>query len=169
VALSNQRQIYLNYLKTLRSANRRTPTFIKLRLPSNAQTCSAMLDFYAPPGFDLNKIVAAGRSGGLLGANAAVGQCGTFDFQRVRDNAENTAFYYGYTGVSNIAVGTYLYGPGISEGGASLIANTFALFRSSNAGDPEQAIYRNLGYDLAAAGLESLMSLGGTSTSLCVN
>jgi RHS repeat-associated protein len=64
------------------------PTFTKRYLPQNAQTCSAILQFYAPPGFDLNAIVAAGKAGGLnpFTALAAVGHNGTFDFQRSRDS-----------------------------------------------------------------------------------
>lgn len=128
------------------------PTFTKRYLPPGARRCLAILPFNAPPEFDLNAIVAAGKAGGLLHADASVGHYGTFDFQRVRDSAGNTIFYSGYTDASNIAVGAYLYGAGYSEEDASTIANTFALWMSSNAGSPQQAVYRNLGYDLAAAG-----------------
>jgi RHS repeat-associated protein len=128
------------------------PTFTKRYLPPNAQTCSALLQFHAPPGFDLNQIVAAGRAGGLSHAGSAVGHYGTFDFQRSRDSAGNTTFYSGYTPVSNIAVGAYLYGAGYSRADAILVPNAFAYTMSSNAGDPQQASYWALGYDLAAAG-----------------
>lgn len=111
-----------------------------------------MLQFYAPPNFNLQAIVKAGYSDRLEGARAAVGQYGTFDFQRVRDSAGNTAFYSGYTPVANIAVGAYLYGAGVSRGGADLISNTYAFFNSSNGATAQQAVYRNLGWDLAAAG-----------------
>jgi hypothetical protein len=84
--------------------------------------------------------------------NSAVGHYGTFDFQRVRDSGGNTTFYSGYTPVSNFSVGAYLYSAGFSKSVGSFIANTFALFKSSNAGDPGQATFRNWGYDTAARG-----------------
>jgi hypothetical protein len=129
------------------------PTFTRSYLPSNAQTCSAILQFPAPPGFDLNKIVKAGRAGGLLHAGTAVGHSGTFDFQRVTDSAGNTTFYSGYTQASNIAVGAYLYGAGYSEGNADRVANAYSLAtRSSNALGRNQRTNIDLGYDLAKAG-----------------
>ena len=66
--------------------------------------------------------------------------------------AASLTFYSGYTDASNIAVGAYLYGAGFSNGQASFISNGFASTMSSNAGSPQQSDYRNLGYDLAAAG-----------------
>jgi hypothetical protein len=128
-------------------------TFTKTYLPPGAQSCSAILNFNAPPGFDLNAIIAAGRAGGSnpFAALRAVGHNGTFDFQR-SSSGGNTTFFSGYTDASNIAVGAYLYGAGFSNGQASFIANSFASTMSSNAGSPQQSDYRNLGYDLAAAG-----------------
>jgi RHS repeat-associated protein len=126
--------------------------FTKQYLPSNAQTCSAMLQFYAPPNFDLQAIVNAGYSDGLLGANGAVGQYGTFDFQRVVDSAGNTTFYSGYTPVANIAVGAYLYGAGVPRDATSLISDTYAFFKSANGATAQQAEYRTLGWDLGKAG-----------------
>lgn len=130
------------------------PTFTKRYLPPNAQKCSAILQFNAPPGFDLNQVAAAGQTGGYSPSAAlnAVGQYGTFDFQRSRDSAGNTTFYSGYTAASNVAVGAYLYGAGFSRDEAGLISNTYALAKSSNTGDPNQATFRTLGYDMAAAG-----------------
>jgi hypothetical protein len=40
-------------------------TFTKAYLPPGAQNCSAILNFSAPPGFNLNAIIAAGQAGGL--------------------------------------------------------------------------------------------------------
>jgi RHS repeat-associated protein len=130
-------------------------TFTKIFLPPNANICFDNQNyFYAPPTFDITKIEAAGRAGGWSpqAMNAAVGHYGTFDFQRSRDSAGNTTFYSGYTPVSNFSVGAYVYSAGFSKSVGSFIANTFALFKSSNAGDPAQATYRNLGYDTAARG-----------------
>lgn len=129
--------------------------FQKQFFPPNAKVCFGNgTPLYAPPSFNLSKIVAAGKTGGWnpFAANAAVGHYGAFDFQRSNGSAGNTTFYSGYTPVSNFALGAYLYGAGIPKEVASLIANTFAFFKSSNAGDPEQATYRNMGYDMAASG-----------------
>ena len=129
--------------------------FTKAFLPPNANICfDNQNSFYAPPTFDIHKIEAAGKAGGWnpQAMNANVGHYGTFDFQRTRDTAGNTTFYSGYTPVSNLSVGAYLYSAGFSKSVASLISNTFALFKSSNAGDPAQATYRNLGFDTAARG-----------------
>jgi hypothetical protein len=81
--------------------------------------------------------------------NSAVGQFGTFNYQRV-GTPSNFTFYSGYTPVSNIDIGAYLYGAGSSQSQAAMISNTFADLFSKNAGDPNQAIYGNLGYQMAA-------------------
>jgi hypothetical protein len=85
-------------------------TFTKKYLPPGAQSCSAIFNFHAPPGFDLNAIIAAGGAGGAnpFAALRVVGHGGTFDFQRSISGG-NTTFYSGYTDASNIAVGAYLY------------------------------------------------------------
>jgi hypothetical protein len=122
-------------------------------LPPNALNCTGMgKQFYAPPQFNLNQVVGAGQAGGrfnLSAMNSAVGHFGTFDYQRVGTPWSFT-FYSGYTSVSNIDVGAYLYGAGFSQSQAGTISNTFANLFSKNAGDPNQAIYRNLGYQMAA-------------------
>jgi hypothetical protein len=127
-------------------------TFTKEWLPIGAPSCPGQ-NFFLPSGFNMDAIVAAGRAGGLSPSSAlsAVGHYGTFDFQRQK-TVFGTVFYTGYTNASNIAVGAYLYGAGFSELGASLVSNSFALTMSSNAGDPAQSYYRNLGYETAASG-----------------
>lgn len=138
------------------------PTFQKQVLPKNALACNAIgQSFYAPPTFNIAKIAAAGSAGGyfnIFAMRAAVAQYGTFDFQRVRDPAGNTTFYTGYTPVSNMAVGAYLYGAGYGLAAAGWLSNLYASLHSSNAGDPHQEQFRDLGY-LAAAGV------GGVSCS----
>ena len=125
----------------------------RLFLPPDAQSCIGMgKQFYAPPQFNLNNVIAAGQAGGrlnLFAMNRAVGHFGTFDYQRVGAPSSFT-FYKGYTPVSNIDVGAYLYGAGFSQSQAGLISNTFADLFSSNAGDPGQAVYRNFGYQMAS-------------------
>jgi RHS repeat-associated protein len=124
-------------------------------LPPNALTCTGMgRQFYAPPQFNLSNVVAAGRAGGKLNIfamNRAVGHFGTFDYQRAGTPSSFT-FYKGLTPVSNMDVGAYLYGAGFTQSQAGTVSNTFADLFSSNAGDPNQAIYRNFGYQLAAGG-----------------
>jgi len=128
-------------------------TFQKMFLPKDAQNCTGMdKQFYAPPQFNLSQVAAAGKAGGplnLAAMNRAVGHFGTFDYQRVGNLASFT-FYSGYTPVSNIDVGAYLFGAGFSESQAGAISNVFADLFSNNAGDPNQQIYRNLGYEIAA-------------------
>jgi RHS repeat-associated protein len=140
------------------SGNAANNGFTKLFLPGGFGTyqgCSVGDNsFYAPLSFDIAKIEAAGQANGLnpFALNANVGQYGTFDFQRSRDSAGNTTFYSGFTNVSNFSVGVYLQSAGYSQWAGSAIANGFALLRSSNFGDPNQALYRNLGFDTAAKG-----------------
>jgi hypothetical protein len=88
------------------------------------------MTFLAPPGFNLGNIVAAGKAGGLsLGAmNGAVGQYGSFDFQRSRSGG-GTTYYPAYQVASNVAVGAYLNGTGIPETLSNAIEDTFALFQ----------------------------------------
>ncbi len=122
-------------------------------LPGDALSCDGMgRQFYAPPQFDLGLVQAAGRAGGMFNGSAmraAVGQFGRFDYQR-SGTPSNFNFFADYTPVSNVAVGAYLQGAGYSESWASLVSNTYAAFKSSNAGDPRQTIFRNLGFELAA-------------------
>jgi hypothetical protein len=110
--------------------------------------------FYAPSQFNLSSVVAAGRAGGrfnIFAMNSAVGHFGTFDYQRSGTPSSFT-FYKGFTPVSNMDVGAYLYGAGFTQSQAGTVSNTFADIFSSNAGDPDQATYRNFGYQLAAGG-----------------
>ena len=91
----------------------------------------------------------ANKALNLAAMNRAVGHFGTCDYQRV-GNPASFIFYSGYTPVSNVDVGGYLFGAGFSESVAGAISNTFASLFSKNAGDPNQQIYRNLGYEMAA-------------------
>jgi hypothetical protein len=103
----------------------------------------------APPGFSVGNIAANGQTNGLTGAGGAVGQGGYYDYQRYQVGG-GTNFYYGYTPVSNIAVGAYLSGAGVPPGVGSLISNTYAAFNSSNGATAQQAQFRNLGFALAS-------------------
>jgi hypothetical protein len=127
------------------------PKFIWMPLPSNALACSTNtgVNFNAPPGFSVSNIAANGQTNGLLGADAAVGQGGYYDFQRFQVGA-TTEFFQGYTPVANIAVGAYLYGAGVSPAAGSLISNTYAFFKSKNGATAQQGQFRNLGFSLAS-------------------
>jgi hypothetical protein len=125
-------------------------------VPQDALKCTASgQTFYAPPSFSLSSITSAGASSVMnafnpSAMNASVGHYGTFDFQRERDAQGNTTFKTAYTPASNLAVGAYLYSAGYTKLGATVISDTFALFKSSNAGDANQTLFRNIGVDLAA-------------------
>jgi hypothetical protein len=113
------------------------------------------VQFYAPLGYNVEAVVQAGQAGGPFNKaamGAAVGQFGTFDYQRGTDAAGNPTFYTGFTPVSNFDVGAYIYGTGIPQWGASLISNAYATVNSSNGATAQQALYRNAGYSSAASG-----------------
>lgn len=134
----------------------KTGTFTMAFLPKRPYlSCSVGgQSFYAPRQFNIKTIEAAGRAKpyDLVAANAAVGHYGTFDYQRSVDSAGSTTFYRGFTPVSNFDVGVYMQSAKFPQWATSLIANIFAAAKSSNAGDPAQGSYRNLGYNTAAAG-----------------
>lgn len=65
---------------------------------------------------------------------AAIGQGGTFDFQR--DPAQGL-FYHAYKSAANYAVGVYVAGAGYSLADTFQLAQAYALFNSSNYGDPK--------------------------------
>ena len=132
-------------------------SFTKAVLPEGPYTnlCqSGQVSFLAPASFDLSAVVAAGKAGGLSpsAAIAAEGEGGTFDYQRSSNAAGDTIFYSGYTNVANFGVGAYLYGAGFTQYGANMVANAYAFVKSSNAGNPNQALYQNAGYQAAASG-----------------
>jgi hypothetical protein len=110
--------------------------------------------FLAPTAFNIRSIEAVGKANGLnpIAVNAYVGHYGTFDYQRSRDTAGNTTFYSGFTNVSNFDVGVYMQAAGYSRTASSTIAEGFARLFSSNAGDPLQRLFWNLGYDTASQG-----------------
>jgi len=89
--------------------------------------------FLAPPKADFNQVFAAGQANGALGANAAVGHFGTFDFQR-----DGNTFYSAYTDASNYAVGVYMAGAGYTLDQTIDIGRLFAFGYSSNAGAAAQ-------------------------------
>jgi hypothetical protein len=120
--------------------------------PANGVPCSTStgVNFMAPPGFSLSNVVANGATNGITGAKAAVAQFGYYDYQRYVTGAGTFNFYSGYTPVSNISVGAYLSGVGVSPGLGSLISNTYAYLFSSNGATAQQAQFRNLGFALAS-------------------
>lgn len=116
--------------------------------PPNSKQCFAGgRGFRAPNDFDPNTIIKAGQTQGLSGLRSNVWQFGTYDFQRqTRDG--KTTFYRQYTAVSNLAVGFYTLGAGLSRGQANAISDTAAFFGSKNGATPEQDVFRNLAYDV---------------------
>lgn len=118
--------------------------FTKKYLPPGAQSCSAIFNFHAPPGFDLNAISRREelevriRSGLLISSAASVGE--------TRRSTQAIQM------PPTLPWEPICMGAGFSSAEASFISNSFALTMSSNAGSPQQSDYRNLGYDLAAAG-----------------
>ena len=134
----------------------KTGTFTRAFLPKGPYLSCSVGDqsFYAPTQFNIKTIEAAGHAKpyDLVAANAAVGHYGTFDYQRSVDSSGNTTFYKGFTPVSNFDVGAYMQSAKFPQWATSLISNVLAELKSSNAGDPAQGIYRNLGFNTAAAG-----------------
>lgn len=130
---------------------KRRPRFLIVHyVPWSALTCTSLSGwkFYAPRNFSLNKIVAAGRSGGQnpFATSRAVGYYGTFDFQRVRDAQGHTTFYSAYTNASNYAAGAYEYGSGTPYPVAMATLKTFSALFSSNSGSNAQETYFREGY-----------------------
>ena len=116
--------------------------------PPNSKQCFAGGEgFRAPNDFDPSAIVKAGASQGLSGLRGNVWQFGTYDFQRQTSNGETT-YYRQYAAVSNLAVGFYTAGAGLSRGTANTVSDTAAFFGSKNGATPEQDLFRNLAYDV---------------------
>lgn len=86
--------------------------------------------FWVPPGADFGAVTAAGQANGLnpFAADQAIGQFGTYDYQRSADTGTFTA---AYTNASNYAVGAYGNGAGLTLGELDFIGASYALFKSS--------------------------------------
>jgi hypothetical protein len=106
----------------------------------------------APPRADFRKVYAAGQSIAREPplfqaplALAAIGQGGTFDFQR--DPAQGL-FYHAYKNAANYAVGVYMAGAGYSLADTFELAQAYALVNSSNYGDPKPRNWITLGWKM---------------------
>jgi hypothetical protein len=89
--------------------------------------------FHAPAETNWQVIVDAGKAHGPLNyeaGKAAIGQGGTFDFQRL--DASKGIFYSKYIDASNYAVGLYMYGAGYSESEMVSVAGAYSLRHSTN-------------------------------------
>jgi hypothetical protein len=86
--------------------------------------------FFVPPNTNLGAVVAAGQANGLnpFAMQQAIGQFGTFDFQR----SDPGYFISAYTDASNYAVGAYGQGAGLPLGDLIALGELFGLFMSSN-------------------------------------
>jgi hypothetical protein len=100
--------------------------------------------FYAPPYADFCKVYATGQANwqNPIAAFSAIGQFGTYDFQR-----DNGMFYSAYTNASNYAVGVYMAGAGYSYDATITIAGAFASHYSSNAGADSQTTWWTKGWN----------------------
>lgn len=110
----------------------------------------------APPRADFRKVYAAGQSIASESplfqaplALAAIGQGGTFDFQR--DPAKGL-FYHVYKNAANYAVGVYMAGTGYSLADTFELAQAYALVNSSNYGDQKPRNWITRGWQDAASG-----------------
>ncbi len=90
----------------------------------------------APPHADYRQVYAAGQAIAPLPiaeqysrVRAAIGQEGTYDFQR---DVPNQKFYHAYTPAANYAVGVYMAGAGYSLDTTRTLAKLYALQHSSN-------------------------------------
>jgi hypothetical protein len=106
--------------------------------------------FYAPPYADFCKVYAAGQANwqNPIEAFSAIGQFGTYDFQR-----NNGVFYSAYTNASNYGVGVYMAVAGYSYNATIAIAGAFASHYSSNAGTEGQTTWWTKGWNDATNGV----------------
>ena len=105
--------------------------------------------FYAPPHADFCKVYAAGQANwqSPIAAYLAVGQFGTYDFQR-----DNEIFYSAYANASNYAVGVYMAGADYSYQATVAIGAIYASHFSSNAGAESQTTWWTKGWNDATSG-----------------
>ncbi len=96
----------------------------------------------APPHADYRKIYRAGQAIAEFPpwkqydyVRAAIGQEGTYDFQR---DVVNQKFYQAYTPAANYAVGVYMAGAGYALDITLALAKLYALQNSSNYGAQDQ-------------------------------
>ena len=128
----------------------RTGIRYKKRPPNAVKCTGGGVSFYAPPNYSVKIPVAAGRKGGFWGLGQ-VGQFGSLDYQRNGTRA-SFDFYSDYTPVSNVNVGAYLYGAGLDKGQTDMIGHAYGTLMSSNAGDPNQQKFWNVGWSMANSG-----------------
>jgi hypothetical protein len=85
--------------------------------------------FHAPPSADFREVYAAGQASGgdIKAVRSAIGQFGSFDFQRRDGN-----FYSAYTDASNYAVGVYMAGGGYSLPETLAIGTYYSVTHASN-------------------------------------
>ncbi len=108
--------------------------------------------FYAPPYADYQAVLAAGKANGMVnigGINNAIGQYGTYDFQRIDAGVMGQSFYPACTNAANYAVGVFMYGAGYSLAQMQVIRSTYAALNSSNAGASSQADWWANGWNAA--------------------
>jgi hypothetical protein len=108
--------------------------------------------FLAPNQTDWSVVYAAGQANwglDVFAGNAAIGQFGTFDFQR---DAASNSFFTEYVNASNYAVGVYMNGAGWPLEATQILGQSFALVMSSNAGSASQLYWWTQGWQDAQSG-----------------
>jgi RHS repeat-associated protein len=120
------------------------PDAVMYQLPNNET-------FYAPPSADFLNEYQAGQATGMFNpsaTNAAIGQFGTYDYQR-QIGPNGPEFVPAYTNASNFGVGVFMNGAGFSEAETTAIGNTYAFFKSSNSGSAQLTKWWQYGWEAA--------------------
>lgn len=108
--------------------------------------------FDAPAKADWTAVYQAGKANGMnpMAALRAIGQFGTFDFQR--DEAAGV-LYKKYVDASNFAVGVYMRGAGFSLWETKILGELYAFKNSSNFGEEKQPAWWTKGWEAADKGM----------------
>ena len=97
--------------------------------------------FIAPRNTNWCAIKSAGQANGYLGANAAIGQYGTFDLQR-----SGGKYRPEYIDASNYGVGVYMQGAGAGIALLNAAGGAYSYLYSSNANSPKQSLWWDNGW-----------------------
>jgi RHS repeat-associated protein len=132
----------------------------KADTPKGASSCSYDgKNFAAPPGTNFSDVYKAGNTAAAaleispvafaIIANEAIGQCGTYDYQR---DVKSETFIAPYTDASNFAVGVYMAGAGLSYEDVEELGKTYAFLKGSTGDMSKKIEYWKAGWNAAHAG-----------------